>query len=110
MALKLSAVGLDVCMVFFGFYCFLIGYLILGSTFLPRIIGALLVIAGLCYLFNSFAKFLAPAFADHLYPYILIPGGAELLLAYWLLVMGVSVQRWKAQAIATGEAIAHSLR
>jgi hypothetical protein len=103
MSLKLSAEGLNICMVFFGFYCILIGYLIFRSTFLPRIIGVLLVIAGICYLINSFATFLAPAFAAHLYPYILIPGGAELVLAFWLLVMGVNVQRWREQASDAAE-------
>jgi hypothetical protein len=103
MSLKLSAEGLNICMVFFGFYCILIGYLIFRSTFLPRIIGVLLVIAGICYLINSFTTFLAPAFAAHLYPYILIPGGPELVLAFWLLVMGVNVQRWTEQAGAAGE-------
>jgi hypothetical protein len=102
MVLQLSAEGLNVCMVFFGFYCLLIGYLILKSTFLPRIIGALLVLAGLCYLVNSFANFLVPAFAARIYPYILIPGVAELVLAFWLLVMGVNVPRWKEQASAAG--------
>ena len=100
MFLKLSGEGLNICMVFFGFYCFLIGYLIFRSTFLPRIIGALLIIAGLCYLTNSFATFIAPAFAAHLYPYILIPGIAELLLAFWLLLIGVNAQRWTQQASA----------
>ena len=103
MFLKLSAEGLNICMVFFGFYCFLIGYLIFRSTFLPRIIGVLLIIAGLCYLTNSFATFIVPAFAAHLYPYILIPGIAELLLAFWLLLIGVNAQRWTQQASAAGE-------
>jgi Domain of unknown function (DUF4386) len=102
MSLKLSAEGLNICMVFFGFYCILIGYLIFRSTFLPRIIGVLLVIAGICYLINSFTTFLAPAFAAHLYPYILIPGGAELVLSFWLLVIGVNAERWREQAGAAG--------
>jgi len=98
MFLNLHTQGLDISMIFFGFYCLLIGYLILKSTFLPRIIGALLMIAGLCYLINYSATFIAPQFAAHLVPYILIPGLAEIVLALWLLVMGLNTERWKEQA------------
>jgi hypothetical protein len=87
--------------VLFGVYNALTGYLIMKSTFLPRIIGALLALSGVCYLINTFATFLAPDFATHLTPWILIPGGAELLLAAWLLVVGVNDQRWQEQASAT---------
>jgi hypothetical protein len=103
LCLNLSAEGLNICMVFFGAYCFLIGCLIFTSTFLPRVIGVLLAIAGVCYLTNSFTAFMAPAVAARLYPYILIPGGAELVLALWLLVMGVNVRRWKEQNSVTAE-------
>src|SRR5262245_24183032 len=34
----------------FGIYCLLIGVLILGSTFLPRVLGALMAIGGLGWL------------------------------------------------------------
>ena len=100
--LKLHAQLYTISMVLFGSYNLLIGYLIFRSTFLPRILGVLLAISGLCYLINCFANFLSPAFAAHLLPYILVPGGAELLLALWLVVIGVNVQRWKEQASAAG--------
>lgn len=90
-------------MVFFGSYNLLIGSLIFRSTFLPRILGVLLAISGLCYLINCFATFLSPAFEAHLVPYILLPGGAELLLALWFLVIGVNEERWKQQEAAAGE-------
>ena len=96
--LKLHVQGFYIGMVLFGCYNLLIGYLIFRSTFLPRILGLLLAISGLCYLVNSFANFLSPGFAAHLLPYILIPGLAELLLALWLVVIGVNVPRWKEQA------------
>ena len=81
-------------LVFFGFYCLLIGYLILRSTFLPRILGVLLVFAGLGWL-----TFLSPPLANSLSPYIFIPGLlGEGALTLWLVVMGVNVQRWKEQA------------
>jgi hypothetical protein len=102
MFLKLHAQGYNISMVLFGSYNLLIGYLIFRSTFLPRILGVLLAISGLCYLITCFANFLSPAFAAHLLPYILVPGGAELLLALWLVVVGVNVQRWKEQPSAPG--------
>jgi uncharacterized protein DUF4386 len=93
--LNLHAQGSNIVMVAFGFHVILIGYLIFRSTFLPRILGVWLVIAGLCYLANSFANFLAPEFAAHLSPYILIPGMVEIVLALWLLMKGVNVERWE---------------
>jgi len=81
-------------LIFFGPYCLLIGYLIVRSTFLPRVLGVLMVFAGLGWL-----AFLSPPLEKHLTPYIEILGIlAEGLLMLWLLVRGVNVQRWKEQA------------
>ncbi len=83
-------------LVFFGFYCLLIGYLIFRSTFLPRILGVLMAFAGLGWL-----TFLSPPLANYLYPYNLAPGLlGEGSLTLWLLVMGVNVQRWNEQTSA----------
>ena len=97
--LKLQAQAYNIGLVFFGFYCILIGYLIFRSLFLPRILGALMVFAGLGWL-----TFLSPPLANHLSPYILAPGLlGEGSLMLWLLVIGVNAQRWKEQAGAAGE-------
>jgi hypothetical protein len=94
LSLKLYSQGFDICFVFFGFYCFLIGCLILRSTFLPRILGALMVLAGLGWL-----TFLSPQLAHSLDPYIRLPGVVgELSLTLWLLFAGVNVEKWKEQA------------
>jgi len=83
-------------LVFFGFYCLLISYLILRSTFLPRILGVLMAIGGLGWL-----TFLSPPLANYLSPYNLAPGIlGEGALTLWLLVIGVNAQRWKEQASA----------
>jgi hypothetical protein len=98
-ALRLQSAGYNMSLAVFGFSCLVTGYLIFQSTFLPRILGVLLAIAGLCYLTNSFANFLLPAFAAHLFPYILVPCFiGELSLCLWLLVMGVNVPKWKQKA------------
>jgi len=82
--------GVQIEMVFFGLYCLSIGYLIFRSTFLPRILGAVMACAGLAWL-----TFLSPSLADHVNPYNLAVGGiSESLLTLWLLVMGVNAARW----------------
>jgi hypothetical protein len=92
--LNLHPQGVDIAMVFHGFYCLLTAYLILRSTFLPRILGAVMVIAGLGWL-----TFLSQPLAEYLSPWNMAPGGiGEGLLCLWLLVMGVNEQRWKDQS------------
>jgi len=99
MFLKLNAYAFYIYLVFFGFWCVLIGYLIFRSTFMPRIIGVLEAFAGLCWL-----TFLWPPLAHYLSPYNqALAGLAELTLMLWLLVMGVNAERWKEQASAACE-------
>jgi len=99
MFFKLYAQAYNIGLVFFGFYCMLIGYLILRSTFLPRILGVLMALGGLAWL-----TFLSPPLANYLSPYNLGVGAfGEGSLLLWLLVMGVNAQRWKEQASAPGE-------
>ncbi len=83
--------------VFFGPYCLLIGYLILRSTFLPRILGALMMLAGVGWLI-----FVLPA-AKHLTTYLQVLGFvAEMALMLWLLVMGVNEGRWRGEGGGAG--------
>lgn len=86
----------NVSAVFFGGDALATGYLIYRSTFLPRVIGVLMAIDGVAYIFNSFATFLAPDFAAHLVPYIQLPTLAgEGSLTLWLLIAGITVARWQ---------------
>ncbi len=95
LSLNSSTIVADISMVFFGCYCILIGSLILKSKFMPRIIGAFLIIAGLTY-----QLFLSPSLAANLFSHIVMPAGAlgEGSLILWLLIFGVHSQRWKQQA------------
>jgi hypothetical protein len=80
--------------VFFGLFQVVIGYLIFRSTFLPRILGTLMALAGLGWL-----TFLSPPLANELLTYIEVLGIlSEGLLMLWLLVMGVDVAKWRKRA------------
>jgi Domain of unknown function (DUF4386) len=96
--LKVNDRGAAIALVFFGFYALLTGYLIVRSTFLPRILGVLSVLGGLGWL-----TFLYPPLGYRLFPYIAAFGllGAVALIL-WLLIAGVNDQRWREQARAAG--------
>ena len=95
-ALRLNPRGVDVALVFTGFYCLLIGYLIVRATFLPRVLGALMTFAGLAWL-----TWLSNPLVKDLSPYNLAAGAlAEMSVFLWLLVMGLNAQRWNALANA----------
>ncbi len=96
--LKVNDRGAAMALVFFGFYALLTGYLIIRSTFLPRILGVVSVLGGLGWL-----TFLYLPLGYRLFPYIAVLGllGAASLLL-WLLVFGVNEQRWKEQAAQRG--------
>jgi len=73
--------------------------LIFKSGFLPRVLGIMIFIAGLCYLINSFSLILFPAISDLVFQVIIIPTFiGELSMCLWLLVKGVNVAKWKALA------------
>lgn len=93
--LKLYAAGFNISIVFFAFYCLLIGYLVYRSDFIPRPIGVLMMVAGLMW-----ALFLSPPIARSATPWIRVAGVGELVLALWLLVRGVDRERWIAKRSA----------
>ena len=83
-----------IALIFFGTFQIVLGYVIFKSTFLPRIIGALIALAGLGWL-----TFLSPPLANELLiPLEVFGFVAEASLMLWLLVMGVNSQRWMEQA------------
>jgi hypothetical protein len=71
----------------------LLGYLVFKSGFLPRILGILLMVGGLCYTAQAVLFFLFPNFDATLFGLVAFIG--ETLFYLWLLIMGVNVEEWK---------------
>lgn len=101
LSLRSYAFGFNVGLIFFGWFCVIAGYLIFKSGYFPKSIGILMLIAGLCYLLNSFTLIMAPGISKALGYSLMAPvllGEGSLCL--WLLVKGVNVEKWKARAAA----------
>ena len=93
---SLRAPEFAVGMVWFGCQIAAIGFLILRSTFLPRIIGGILILGGSSYVITSFATFVAPAIGAQLAPLVIpIAILGEGTLTLWLVIRGVNVERWR---------------
>ncbi|MEY2564022.1 MAG: hypothetical protein QOH88_2215 [Verrucomicrobiota bacterium] len=99
LAIKSHDYGYTLALLFFGFTFLFHGHLIARSGFLPRVLGLMIQVGGVCYLSNSLVFFLAPGLSGALFPWILLPCFvAELSLALWLLAKGVNVPRWNERA------------
>jgi hypothetical protein len=89
--------GYLIGLVFFGLHCFVLGYLILKSGYIPKILGVLLMVASLGYLTDSFANILLlnyEAYETIFLLVVFVPAFvAELSLCLWLLLKGVNVPR-----------------
>jgi hypothetical protein len=83
----------DTSMIFFGFYCVTIGWLVFNSGFLPRLLGVGMALGGVGYL-----TYLSSPLAHWLFPFNLLPGFAgEAALTLWLLVVGVNAEHGRSR-------------
>jgi len=83
-------------LVFFGCWCIVIGYLVFRSTFLPRILGVGMALAGIGY-----TVYLYRPLAQAVSPYNLALGVGELALLLWLAFRGVNAARWTELSVAS---------
>lgn len=91
--IKMHSLAYNICLVFFGVHCLLLGYLIACSVLVPRLIGLLFIATGARYLINSFGHLVFP---DVDLPFFLLLTGllSESSLILWLLIRGVHIDRW----------------
>ena len=74
-----------------SFWVLLLGYLVFRSGFMPRILGILLMLGGLCYTVTAVLYFLFPSFDATIFG--LFAFIAEALFYLWLLIKGVKDQK-----------------
>lgn len=83
-------------MLFFGFEWLIFGFLMYKSNFIPKTIGLFMVVAGCCYILNTFIQILAPNLFHQVAPNNLLPAFlAEIILCCWLLFKGIILSGWE---------------
>jgi hypothetical protein len=85
LALNAFRDGWAIGYIFFGLHLLCLGYLIIKTKGIPLLIGILVSIAGVGYLFDYFGKFLVP---DFILEVGMITAWGELVFMFWLLIKG----------------------
>ncbi|HSE40635.1 MAG TPA: DUF4386 domain-containing protein [Acidobacteriota bacterium] len=75
--------GWGISLVFFGIHLGLLGYLVYKSSYIPKFIGIVLFIAGVCYVIYNLSPYLFPGIR---LDYLLITFLGELIFIVWLVI------------------------
>lgn len=94
-ALKAYRGGMQLVRVFWGLWLLPLGWLVLRSRRLPRVLGALLVLGGAGYVLDVFAELLVPGYAaTWISGYMTLPAAlGEIGTCLWLLLFGLRAGR-----------------
>ena len=99
LSLKFFGYGSGLFMAFYGIATLLRGYLISRSRYLPRTLGALMIVAGTGFIAKNFALVLAPAYASDL---LLLPMFVTgLVTMVWLVTKGIDIAEWRDSSDST---------
>ena len=86
---RLYKTGAVIAQVPYGVWLFPLGYLVLKSNFLPRLLGMLLIADGICQFVYVCQRLILPELAVIAYPCLVIGFIAEASLALWLAIKAV---------------------
>lgn len=89
MLLEMHYYGFEIGLFFFSFHLLLLGYLALQSGYVPKILGVLVLIAGLGYLVDSAGLIILPNYPALLTNVLALPNiVGELALVVWVAFKG----------------------
>lgn len=88
--LKINDIGAGVALIFFGVSSLLTAFLMFRSTYLPKVLGVVSMLAGLGWML-----YLYRPLADAAFPVIALVGLVAVIgQVLWLTVVGVNEKRW----------------
>lgn len=82
--------GVFIAQVPYGVWLFPLGYLVLKSSFLPKILGVLLIADGICQFVYVCQRLIFPELGIIAYPCMVVSLIAEVSLALWLSIKAVN--------------------
>jgi hypothetical protein len=85
---ELHEAGFGIAQFFFAAWLLPLGYLVLTSGYLPRLLGVILMVESAAWLLYPLQYFLAPALSGVRYVSSMVGFIGEFSLALWLLIMG----------------------
>lgn len=94
--------GVYVWQLFFALHLVALGYLVFKSGYIPKVLGAMMLIGGFGYAFEGLQSMFLPDSAVASYAVIallVVATVGELAFTFWLLIKGVNVERWNAQQL-----------
>lgn len=80
--------GIEVVSVFWGLWLFPFGRLVIRCGFIPRVLGWLLLLAGVAWVMDATAWVLLPRYADAVGNVAAILRKGEVLIILWLMIWG----------------------
>src|SRR5690606_23713731 len=90
--LEVHHYGLQIAGIFFGLWLLPMGYLVFKSTYIPKLIGILLIITSFGYLIDFATFFLYPNFPIIVSEYTWL---GEVFMVLWLLIKGVNIKNFE---------------
>ncbi|WP_263381296.1 DUF4386 domain-containing protein [Granulicella arctica] len=103
LCLTVYGYGFGIFAMFYGVAAAVRGYLIMRSGYLPRALGAIVILGGASFIAKNFFIVAAPR---HDSPFIIIPMFFSLIsMSLWMLIKGIDRAQWDATqpALATSE-------
>ena len=98
---RLHGQGIQVAAIFWGLWLFPFGLLVMRCDFIPKVLGILLMIAGLGYVLDSFTSLILPHYKGAVGEVAGILELGELPIILWLLIWGAKAR--SGPAISPGD-------
>jgi hypothetical protein len=80
----------------FSLWVILLGFLMFKSGYFPKLLGILMMVAGVGYMADFLVFFLLPQLDAPIAGFAFL---AEVIFPFWLLIKGVDVEVWKSRAL-----------